>query len=73
MKILAISALAAMTIASFTTFSQAECSNQTGPKGNYDNCSRRPHYGSDDHKTDKVLLQRLEGISRNDVLRPTGA
>ena len=42
MKIFIIAALAALTMSSFATYSHAECSNQTGPKGSYDNCPHHP-------------------------------
>jgi hypothetical protein len=43
MRIFIIATLAALTLSSFATYSHAECSNQTGPKGSYDNCPYRPH------------------------------
>jgi amino acid transporter len=42
MKIFIIGTLAALALSSFTAYSYAECSTQTGPKGSYDNCPHNP-------------------------------
>lgn len=74
MKISIISALAALAITSFTTYSHADCRNsQTGPKGPIDNCPEYRRYGSEEQQSGRITLHGMEGISRNGVLRLTAA
>jgi hypothetical protein len=69
MKLYIIATLSAFALSSFTTYSHAQCGQETGPRGRIDNCPHPPYHSSEDRQSDKETLQKIESISADGVLR----